>query len=199
MYSYNLEGRSASAIVNRTESASPVEQTNQYFYNQSGIRTRKEMAGRWNQTTVFLNDPQNLTGFSQVFEELPSVGAAPRVSYTLGSQVISQEKGGTNLYLMADGHGSTRLLTETNGAISDRYSFDAYGLPLKFQPGVLEPAEDGHPVCWRAVGCSVCSSIICGRVTTIRQSGRFGVRIKRTVLPKDPFEPAQVRLRQTTR
>jgi RHS repeat-associated protein len=121
------------------ESGQPILQTNKYFYNQSGIRVREEMTGSVNQTNVFLNDPQNLTGFSQVLEELPTAGATPAVSYTLGSQIISQEKGGTNLYFMADGHGSTRLLTDTNGTISDRYSYDAYGVALDFTFGTLAP------------------------------------------------------------
>jgi hypothetical protein len=38
---------------------------------------------------------------------------------------------------MADGHGSTRLLTDTNGVISDRYSYDAYGVALDFTFGTL--------------------------------------------------------------
>jgi RHS repeat-associated protein len=74
-----------------------------------------------------------------VLEELPAVGATPTASYTIGSQLISQEKGGTNSYLMADGHGSTRLLTDTNGVISDRYSYDAYGVALDFTFGTLNP------------------------------------------------------------
>jgi RHS repeat-associated protein len=40
---------------------------------------------------------------------------------------------------MADGHGSTRLLTDTNGVISDRYSYDAYGNALDFTFGTLTP------------------------------------------------------------
>jgi len=83
--SYNLEGRLATATINQ-------QQTNKYFYNQSGIRTRMEMSGSVNATNIFLNDPQNLTGFSQVLEELPRAGAAPTATYTLGSQIISQEK-----------------------------------------------------------------------------------------------------------
>ena len=119
VYSYNLEGRLASTAVN--------QQTNKYYYNQSGIRTRMEMSGSVNGTNIFLNDPQNLTGFNQVLEELPAVGATPTVTYTLGSQVIGQEKSGTVLYLMADGHGSTRLLTDSSGAVQNAFTYDGYG------------------------------------------------------------------------
>jgi YD repeat-containing protein len=60
-YSYNMEGHLATAAINQ-------QQTNKYYYNQSGIRTRVEISGTMNTTNVFLNDPQNLTGFSQVSE-----------------------------------------------------------------------------------------------------------------------------------
>jgi RHS repeat-associated protein len=120
VYSYNLEGRLATATINQ-------QQTNKYYYNQSGIRTRMEMSGSVSATNIFLNDPQNLTGFSQVLEELPVVGAAPTATYTLGSQLLSQEKSGTILHLMADGHGSTRLLTGANGAVSNAFAYDGYG------------------------------------------------------------------------
>ena len=133
LYSYNLEGRLATASVN--------QQTNRYFYNQSGIRSRVEMSGTVTGTNLFLNDPQNLTGFSQVLEELPTAGSTPTVSYTIGSQVIGQEKGGTVSYLLADGHGSTRLLTGVTGAITDRYTYDSYGMPLDFQPIASTPPQ----------------------------------------------------------
>jgi len=120
VYSYNLEGRLATATINQ-------QQTNKYFYNQSGIRTRMEMSGSVNATNIFLNDPQNLTGFSQVLEELPRAGAAPTATYTLGSQIISQEKIGTILHLMADGYGSTRLLTDSSGTVQNVFTFDGYG------------------------------------------------------------------------
>ena len=133
VYSYNLEGKLATAVMN--------QQTNRYYYNQSGIRTRVETIGSVSQTNVFLNDPQNLTGFSQVLEELPTAGSTPTVSYTIGSQVIGQEKGGTVSYLLADGHGSTRLLTGVTGAITDRYTYDSYGMPLDFQPIASTPPQ----------------------------------------------------------
>jgi RHS repeat-associated protein len=139
LYAYNLEGRLATATIRRTEGGTPVVQTNKYFYSQSGIRTRAEMTGSVNQTNIFRNDPQNLTGFSQVLEELPAIGATPTASYTIGSQLISQKKSGTNLYFMADGHGSTRFLTDTNCTISDRYSYDAYGVALDFTFETLNP------------------------------------------------------------
>jgi YD repeat-containing protein len=74
LFAYSLEGRLATAIVRRMEAGDLVEQTNRYFYNSSGIRVRTEIARSINggavvnQTNIFLNDPKNLTGFSQVLE-----------------------------------------------------------------------------------------------------------------------------------
>ena len=119
-YAYNLEGRLAKAVINQT-------QTNKYFYNQSGIRTRMELSGAVSQTNIFLNDAQNLTGFSQVLEELTAVGVTPTATYTLGSQILSQEKSGAVLHLMPDGHGSTRSLTDGSGAVVNAITYDGYG------------------------------------------------------------------------
>lgn len=41
---------------------------------------------------------------------------------------------------MYDGHGSTRLLTSSSGTITDRYSFDAYGVLLGGNPSTLQPS-----------------------------------------------------------
>jgi RHS repeat-associated protein len=139
LYAYNLEGRLATATIRRTEGGNPIVQTNKYFYNQSGIRVREEMTGSENATNIFPNDPQNLTGFSQVLEELPAVGTTPTASYIIGSQLISQKKSGINSYFMTDGHESTRILTDTNSTISDLYSYDAYGMALDFTFGTLNP------------------------------------------------------------
>ena len=40
---------------------------------------------------------------------------------------------------MYDGHGSTRLLTDSSGTIADRMSYDAYGIMLGGNPTNLEP------------------------------------------------------------
>ena len=52
---------------------------------------------------------------------------------------MAQEKSGTVSFLMPDGHGSTRLLTDSTGTISDRYSYDAYGNALDFTITTLNP------------------------------------------------------------
>ena len=64
------------------------------------------------------------------------------MSYVLGDDILAQSSSPAQ-YLLYDGHGSTRLLTDINGAITDRYSFDAYGMMLGGDPGATNaPATD---------------------------------------------------------
>jgi RHS repeat-associated protein len=93
------------------------------------------------QTNVFLFDTKNPSGNARVFEELSAVGGLPKASYTIGSRVLSQSKSGVVSHLLSDGHGSTRLLTDSSSAITARYNYDAYGKTLGFSPGVVnQPA-----------------------------------------------------------
>jgi RHS repeat-associated protein len=147
---------------------------------------REEMTGSVNATNIFLSDPQNLTGFSQVLEELPAVGATPTASYTIGSQLISQEKGGTNSYLMADGHGSTRFLTDTNGVISDRYSYDAYGVALDFTFGTLNSPRTAMLYSGERFDSDLQQYYLRARYYN-PTVGRFGAQDQQDGTPNDPL------------
>ena len=68
----------------------------------------------------FVIDANNHTGSAQVIEEWDVTGAADMdKSYTIGHDHIAQWDDDTDdvLYLLADGHGSTRLLTDDTGAV----------------------------------------------------------------------------------
>src|SRR5206468_620690 len=84
------------------------------------------------ETKLFLNDPNNPTGYSQVLEELTVSGTSTNVdrSYTIGDDILAQNTGSATQHLLYDGHGSTRLLTESGGNIASRFAFDAYGNTL---------------------------------------------------------------------
>ena len=147
-YSYNLENRLASATITRIENSDTLDITTSYEYNQSGIRVKAD-SSVVNQTTsalfdnekTFLIDPNNHTGFAQVLEEYnPLSSGTPSVSYTIGSDVISQATSVGTSHLMYDGHGSTRLLTDSSGSVTDRYSFDAYGVMLGGNPTSQQPS-----------------------------------------------------------
>ena len=53
------------------------------------------------------------------------------VYYTIGDERISLESREGKRYYVFDGHGSTRLLSDETGAISDRYDYDAYGVLIE--------------------------------------------------------------------
>ena len=128
-YTYGARNRMTNATVAGAASSDT--------YNDDGDRIA-ETAGAT--ASTYLVDANNPTGYSQVLEQWQG-GANPAVTYTLGSAVLGQNSGGVVSYLMPDGHGSTRQLTaytsdSTNGHVTGRYDFDAFGnqLPLSGLP-----------------------------------------------------------------
>lgn len=83
-------------------------------------------------TTKFLVDDKNPTGYSQVMDELVN-GAVTR-TYTYGRQLISENQlvgsTWTPSFYGYDGHGNVRFLTNSAGAITDTYTYDAFGMPV---------------------------------------------------------------------
>jgi len=99
-------------------------------YNGDGARVKKTVGGT---TTLYLVDDRNPTGYAEVVEEHQSVngGAATLTAvYTHGLDLIAQRRAGSVRYFSYDGHGSTRLLTDASGAVTDTYLYDAYGTLL---------------------------------------------------------------------
>jgi len=123
-YEYNLQNRLKK--VTSFDGSTPT--WTQYAYNDAGIRVKAEHSD----TTVeiFLIDSYNHTGYAQVLEEKDDSSAVTK-TYTIGDDVIAQYNttDGTE-YLLYDGHGSTRQLTDSAGAVIDSYSYDGYGVML---------------------------------------------------------------------
>lgn len=80
-------------------------------------------------TTRYPVDDLNPTGSAQVFDELTS-GAVTR-TYTYGLQRIDEEQVVSNAwtpsYYGYDGFGTVRQLTNSAGAVTDTYEYDAFG------------------------------------------------------------------------
>jgi RHS repeat-associated protein len=95
-------------------------------YDADGNRVAKTVAGV---TTRYLVDDLNPTGYAQVVEEV-TAGAVTR-QYTYGLQRISQSQQISNAltpsYYGYDGGGTVRLLTDSTGAVTDTYDYDAWG------------------------------------------------------------------------
>jgi RHS repeat-associated protein len=72
-----------------------------------------------------------LTGWSlpQVLLEYDEQGNILK-DYAYGDGLIRSRTGGAEVFYHMDGLGSTRLLTDVNGIVSDRYNYDAYGVLL---------------------------------------------------------------------
>jgi len=100
-YEYNLQNRLARVYDdgNFTPSNSADDTlVTEYFYNDAGVRVRK-IDYSTSETTIYLIDPSNHTGYAQVFEETVFSGIdidpavddpLSRVQYTIGDDVISQ-------------------------------------------------------------------------------------------------------------
>lgn len=126
-YSYDSENR----ILSATSAISAV----QLLYDGDGNRVGRTVTDAFGtRTTRYLVDQNNLTGYSQVLAEMTldlGLWTLDR-SYTLGLDVISQTRTTDNGQLTTsffgyDGHGNTRFLTDTNGVITDRWDYDAFG------------------------------------------------------------------------
>ncbi len=116
-----------------------IDQTITYGYDPNGIRVR-QLEG--NEESIYLVDYQSPTGQAEVLEEVvrnaTTQSLIRELTYLLGSDVLAQTRSdvlsGAPLYLLYDGHGSTRGLVDATGQpLSDQvYAYDAYGNPLGF-------------------------------------------------------------------
>ena len=95
-------------------------------YDGDGNRVEKTVNGV---TTRYLVDDLNPTGYAQVVEE--TVNGAPQRTYTYGLQRISENQIVNNTWTPSfyeyDGMGSVRQLTNSAGAVTDTYEYDAFG------------------------------------------------------------------------
>jgi len=63
-----------------------------------------------------------------------------QASYVLGDdELFAQTRSGAVSYYLEDGQGSVRLLTDANGAITDSYTYDAFGNTLTSQGTTVNP------------------------------------------------------------
>jgi len=96
------------------------------LYDGDGNRVAKTVGGV---TTRYLVDDVNPTGLPQVVEE--TVNGVVQRQYTYGSQLISENQFtggvGTASFYQTDGTGSVRQLTNSAGAVTDTYDYDAFG------------------------------------------------------------------------
>jgi len=115
-YGWDSENRLIRADMDGDGSFEVVNQ-----YDHRGVRVSQTAGG---QEVRFLVDSNR--AYSQVLEEyLP--GGAVEVSYVHGQDLVSQTRDGQTSYYHVDGLGSTRALTNADGVVTDRYTYDAFG------------------------------------------------------------------------
>ena len=97
-----------------------------YTYDFQGVRQSQQGPGG---LVKYLVDEAYGPDSAQVVRESDSTGATLR-SYVIGLGLISITEGGNVRYYLTDALGSTRLLTDQTGAVTDTYSYSAYGVLL---------------------------------------------------------------------
>jgi RHS repeat-associated protein len=98
-------------------------------YDGDGNRVSETIGGT---TTKFLVDSLNPTGYPQVLDE--TVNGSVTRTYAYGQRRISENQligsTWTPSFYGYDGHGSVRFLTNAAGAVTDSYTYDAFGMPI---------------------------------------------------------------------
>ena len=116
VYTYDALNR----LVSQME---PDSTTTTFTYDDSGNRVSRNADGV---VTNFIVDPADNSGLPQVLVELDAADAIV-AGYIYGDDLIRMQRGSIDSYYHYDGIGSTRLLTDSTGAVSDSYAYDAFG------------------------------------------------------------------------
>ena len=101
----------------------------EHTYDVDGLRTGERLTpadGGTPTTTEFLVDPIALDGFSQVIAEVSDAGAV-EAYYVRGVDLLGIVRGNELRTVHSDGLGSIRRLTDASGAVTDRYTYSAFG------------------------------------------------------------------------
>lgn len=158
-YDYNFQGRLSEVVIDTYDANGNVvkKETTTFEYDENGIRrssTHKieedtdsnpatALVTTLDETTDYLVDPMNHTGYAQIIEQITRNASTQAVTdakaFTLGHDVIDQttftpgnSQAGSPLTLLYDGHGSTRALLDNTAAVVQRYAYDAYGVAIDF-------------------------------------------------------------------
>ncbi|MEA5576227.1 putative Ig domain-containing protein [Anabaena sp. UHCC 0451] len=118
VYEWNAKGELTAVEVTENGETGRIE----FEYDHNGIRVAINVDG---EETRFLID-NNQQQYAQVIEEY-QVNGDVKTTYTHGWDLISQDNGNNRIYYQVDGLGSTRHLTDNNGAVVVEYDYDAYG------------------------------------------------------------------------
>ena len=120
-YEYDLNGNLV-RIIGSTQSAL-------YEYNSENklVKATVQNGVLVTEYVKYLNDNSSLTN---VLAEMGSEGSV-QAYYTIGADLISQERDGKVSVYLYDGHASVTALANERGIVTDTYCYDAFGNLLK--------------------------------------------------------------------
>jgi len=122
LYEWDAQNRLIDAKV--TDSTGMHEEVNRY--DADGNRVQSTVDGQTTNELVDTNLP-----YAQVVEEYtPSGQISSSAVFGIGMGPISQAAAGARTFLLVDGLGSTRELTDTTGKVVGGYVYDAFGTTL---------------------------------------------------------------------
>jgi RHS repeat-associated protein len=120
-YTWNADPEARLVQATVTNVSGVVAQQMSYQYDADGMRVSAIVNGQ--QTNYLLDTVQSYT---QVLEEYSPDGTV-NVAYVYGNDLINQTRSSNTTYYHVDCLGSTRLLTNAQGNITDSYDYDAFG------------------------------------------------------------------------
>ncbi len=126
-YGYDTENRLTSIVDGGG--------TTQFTYDADGNRVQSTSPAG---TTQFIVDSENNTGLAQVIEERDGAGSL-QARYTYGDDRLTMVRGGSPRAYHSDAHGSTRMLTDGAGAVTDTYNYDGYGRTVNSTGSTVNP------------------------------------------------------------
>jgi uncharacterized delta-60 repeat protein len=131
IYTYDL--RNKLVEIDSGTTAETVTPKATFVYDDAGNRVQETAGGV---TMYYLTDDANPTGYAQPIEAKSSPTVMPVMTYVLGDRVEGQADSSGNVsYLLADGHGSTKMMTNAIGTITATFDYDAFGTALNFNAG----------------------------------------------------------------
>ncbi|NNF17409.1 MAG: RHS repeat protein, partial [Gammaproteobacteria bacterium] len=113
-YSWNSQNRLAAVNADGV--------TVSYAYSVDDDRVAKTVSG---DTSKYLNDPGNPTGFTQVLEERDGSDTL-EATYSYGNDLLAVDTGTTDFF-HTDAHGSTQILSDASGLETDDYTYGDFG------------------------------------------------------------------------
>jgi RHS repeat-associated protein len=102
----------------------------EYQYDYSGLMIGKTWTPAAGQATHWRYVWDVSRDVPQTIEELSAQGNGElqvSATYVFGDGLVSETRDGVTRYVIQDGSGDTRALTDTGGAVTDTFAYDAWG------------------------------------------------------------------------